>query len=168
MKGLGAVLLILGAFLLGTRLCRERKRHEALLGELVQALTSMKGELQLRSAPLSELLDRPGGAKGEAAAFFAAVRAALPQLGEKSFAQLWQQELGCCLPDLDREEKEELERLGQILGRMDLEAEVQALSACLTYLSERLAEERRKAPNDRRVSLGLCLCGGLLLVIVLF
>lgn len=168
MKGLGSAMLMLGAFLLGARLCRERRKHEALLKDLIQALSFIKGELELRASPISELLECPGAAEGEAGAFFASLRAALPQLGERSFAELWFQELRRCLPELAGEEREALEGLGQILGRMDLDTEVQALSTCVACLARRLEEERRNAPNYDRVSLGLCLCSGLLLAIVLF
>lgn len=163
----GAVLLILGAFLLGAGLCRERRRREDLLRELLQAFSLMEGDLRLCAAPTAELLDRPGQTGGEAGAFFAAVRAALPQLGERSFAELWRRELRRCLPELDGEDRKELEHLGQVLGRTDLETETQALSACTQYLAQRLEDERGRAANDQRLSLGLCLCGGLMLVIVL-
>jgi len=168
MKGFGTALLIVGSFLLGTRLCRERRRYEGILRELIRALSFMKGELQLRAAPIAELLEYPAGTKGDTGSFFAALLAALPQLGERCFAELWLHELRRCLPELRGEEREEMEGLGQILGRMDLDAEVQALSACVACLSRRLEEERKNAPDFQRVSLGLCLCGGLLFAIVLF
>lgn len=168
MRVLGILLVILGAVLAGEALCRERKRRQRQLRDLIQGLNLMLGELQLHASPLDELLSLAEGPAGEAGCFFAAVGDSMERLGEESFSEIWRRAAENRLPGLNAASRDELARLGVILGRMDLEAETEAVAACRDALLSQLAAERAELPGFRRLSLGLSVCVGALLAILLF
>ena len=167
MKSMGAVLVLLGTWGMGVSLCRERKRREHLLRDLIQGLTLMLGELQTHASPLGELLYHVSGNAGEASAFFLSVVRGMERLGDESFAEIWQREAEEKLSSLRPSWLDELRRLGVILGRVDLENEREALAACRNDLTTKLEAERAEALGLQRLRIGLWGCAGALLVILL-
>lgn len=168
MKGLGALLVLLGAVLGGAGLCRERRKRQRLLRDLIQGLTLILGELQLHAAPLGEVLSAAERAAGGAGTFFAAVRESMELLGEESFSDLWKREAEERLSALPAAARDELVRLGAILGRVDLESETEGIAACRNTLTAQLETERAQTPGFQKLTLGLCACAGALLAIILF
>ena len=168
MKALGVLLVLFGAVQMGESLCRERKRRQRQLRDLIQGLNLVLGELRMHASPLVELLSLAEGAAGDAGCFFAAVRDRMERLGEESFSEIWRREAETRLPGLNASSRDELVRLGVILGRMDLEAETEAVAACRDALRSRLDAEREELHGFRRLALGLSACCGALLAILLF
>lgn len=167
MKWLGAFLVLAASWGIGNRLCAGKKRQALLLRDLLDCLERLRGELELRSAPLPELLQSiEEKSAGETARFLHRVRDSLERLGEEPFAKIWRQAAEDCLPSLAREETEELVRLGAVLGSLDLEAQLRALRFCVGFLRGRLEEQLRAYPVRRRLTLGLCICAAALAIIL--
>lgn len=168
MKLVGALLILYASLSLGLRICAEQKKVLALLRELLSMLEQLQGELELRSAPLPDLFASVGKCvQGEAGAFLRGVAEHMDQLGEESFCEIWSGEVRRFLRSLPAAEREELLRLGLVLGRMDLEAELRALARCRSSLDRSLLGLRQQLPAKRRLALGLSAAAGLLTVILM-
>ena len=167
-KPFGALLILVGAFSMGMTLCRERQSRLRTLRELLSVLEQLQGELELRSPPLPELFAQLAlSAQGETSGFLRSMAEDLDQLGERSFFELWRQRVLCCLASLPPTARDELIRLGMVLGRLDLEAELRGLSACRAVLGRELEQLRSQAPARRRLILGLSAAAGLVAVILM-
>ncbi len=167
LKLLGAGMILLGSVGAGLRLCAERRGQILLLRDLAEAMSLLQGELELRAAPMRELLLLPAGLRGDTGVFFRNLLSALDRLGEESFAEIWARELTRCFPCLTRFLLDELRSLGSVLGRMDREAELRALSACRAVLEDGARREQSLYPAQRRLLLGLSVSSGFLSIILL-
>ncbi|MBR3473928.1 MAG: stage III sporulation protein AB [Oscillospiraceae bacterium] len=167
-KCLGAILILTSSLWLGKDVCAEKKRRAGLLRDLMECLDLLRGELELRAAPIPDLLlslsEKNGG---EIACFLRRVCSGMERIGEVSFSLIWRQAGESCLFYLQREEKEEIFRLGSVLGSLDLDAQLRALRYCCGFLQARLEEERRAYPVRRRLTLGLCACGAVLAIVMI-
>lgn len=167
MRIAGAALILAAFVAAGLGAVGGKKRRIGVLRSLTGALERMEGELDTRVTPLPELCRLLSADGGQAGAFFAAVAASLDRLDRLTFSQLWREAGEACLGALEPEEREELDRLGQILGRYALPEQTAAIRACRAALRGRLEAAERAYPEQRRLSLGLGASAGLLLIIVL-
>lgn len=167
-KPVGALLILAGAVSIGLTLCRERQNRLRTLRELLSALEQLQGQLELRSPPLPDLFaELADCAQGECCGFLRGIAEDLDQLGERSFYELWRRQVQRCLVSLPPTARDELIRLGTVLGRLDLEAELRGLSACRKVLGGQLEQLRSQEPSRRRVILGLSAATGLVAVILM-
>lgn len=164
----GAALILtacLGAGLLRT--ASVRRRMETLRG-LCGALELAEGELETRLTPLPELVRLLAGrSSGQTGDFFRLLDASFGFLGAEDFAALWSRAAATALTALSSADREELVRLGQVLGRFELDRQLAALEACVRALRGELEAARVRYPGDRRLSLGLGAAAGALLIVVL-
>lgn len=169
MKYLGALLILLSALAFGVRLCAEKRQHNRILRDLLECLELLQGELELSGAPIPELLQSLAEkVSGETGAFLCRLSIGMERLGEDSFSQIWSETAKSCFSLLCQEEKEELCRMGSILGRLDLDAQLRALRYCCCFLRGRLEEAVRAYPDKRRLTLSLCACAAVFTVILIF
>ena len=91
----------------------------------------------------------------------------MDHLGQLSFQSLWRQALSESTSDLNEEAKQELDALGSVLGRYDLNTQMDSIDACRRILRQRLEERQNMQMQDTRVTLGLSLSASLLLGILL-
>ncbi len=168
MKLLGAALILAACLGAGAVYAlAKRQRMETLQG-LWGALGLMEGELETRLSPLPELVRLAAAeAQGQAGAFLDSLSGRLDRLGEAEFAQLWREAAEEQLSALNPEEREEICRLGLVLGRYELEKQLAALGACRAILRTGLDEAVLRYPGEKRLGLGLGAAAGALLVIAL-
>lgn len=167
-KIFGAALIIAALVLGALSYLKQRRERMRLLEQLSAALNMAAGELSLRALPLPRLFELLSGrAQGAAAEFFAALCDGMDRLGEENFSTLWDKAAREKLPELMPEEREELKRLGAVLGRYELERQLEALRACAAVFDGALCRARRDYPDRRRLTLGLSACAGVLLIILL-
>lgn len=168
LKYVGAV-LIFSAFLGGAviYLLSQRQRVQTLSG-LCSALDMAAGELSARAAPLPLLFELLGQrCEGAAADFFNALCGSMDRLGEEELFSLWHGATEKNLACLSTAEREEIDRLGGVLGRYEMEAQLTALRSCEAVLRSSLEQARADYPNRRRLGIGMTAAAGALLVIVL-
>lgn len=140
-----------------------------LLRDLLECLELLQGELELRAAPIPELLQALAEkSSGETACFLRRVCGSMERLGEERFSGIWSKEAEACLTSIGQEEKDELVRLGGVLGSLDLEAQLRALRFCSGFLREKLEEQIRAYPVRRRLTLGLSACAASLAIVLIF
>ena len=142
MRMAGSVLLFLSFAWLGLHAARELRRKTALLEELLAAVEQLRRELDQSLTPLPELLEGIGTNSGvELNRFFrtCAQRARKP---DPSFAAGWNEALEILRQDLDERTQRCMQKLGNGLGRYDVEAEGRLLSAAEEELRECLSQRR--------------------------
>lgn len=169
LKMLGALMVILGAGSVGLETVLGFGRRVQVLSSLVSALELMHAELTGRLCPLPELMETLGrSVPRPLSAFFRRVCSGMEELGEKSFAEIWAQELAAS-PELmlNRSETELLCELGAVLGRYDVNAQARSVlytKKRMESFLERAEEEKRERS---RLAGTLSLAAGAAVVIIL-
>lgn len=164
----GCALILLAGLWLALQLCEALRRRLDTLWELDLALGLMQSELETSVRPTGELCALLAArCGGETGAFFRTLSASLTTLGERRFDELWTAALAAELHALSREDRRCLERLGQSLGRYELDRQLGALALCREQLRRSYEQGRAALPTQRRLTLGLSLAGAALLLIVL-
>lgn len=167
-KIFGAALIIAALSLGALSYLKQHRERMRLLEQLSAALDMAVGELSLRALPLPRLFELLSGrTQGAAAEFFSALCEGMDRLGDENFSTLWDEAATGKLPGLMPEEREELMRLGAVLGRYELERQLEALHACSAVLGDALCRTRRDYPERRRLALGMSACAGALMIILL-
>ena len=161
--------LILAALAFGALVyLNTRRQRIELMAQLSAALDTAAGELSLRSLPLPrlfELLEKRSG--GAAAEFFGALCTGMDRLSEEDFSTLWESAAEEHLGLLHSTEREEIDRLGAVLGRYELQRQLAAVRDCRAAMDRALSSARQDYPTQRRLALGLSATTGALLIIIL-
>lgn len=167
-KLIGAGLIIAGCGGCGIRIAMLHRREVSALHQLVQVLDGMLCELEFRLTPLPELC-RLGAeyAGGAIQAFFLT-------LAEKMDSQLSPDVRQCTIEALKQtkglpaQAAEELETMGQTLGRFDLQGQINALRHCKQSCLNRLKALEHQQTERLRSYQTLGFCAGVALAILLF
>lgn len=168
MKGVGAVFLVSACLLLGLGQARLLLRRRDSLAGMLDALRYMNAELK-NGGPIPELfLALEDRAEGQIRPFFAGLNERMQGFGEESLSEIWR---SCVETDtslvLTDEQRRELGRLGNYLGRYSGEEQSEALGLCMGRLEAELLAARQEAGQGMKLYTGLGLCLGLMLAVVL-
>lgn len=168
MKLAGVMLTLLGCVSVALTWTRSRKAHLEALDRLAQALERMEAEITAKAVPLPALIaGLAESTAGVAGRFFLALSAALDELGERPFSDLWTETVQSSLPELSREERAAIAELGDVLGRYPIPRQQEALARCRASLQHSLENAHGREREDRRLAWGLALSAGALVMIVL-
>ncbi len=168
MKLVGAVLILISGAALGLQVAARRRARAETLRELCASLEQACAELEAANLPLPALLERLAKQSGEASAgFFRHLCAGLAPAGETSFQELWETAVHEELKQLRERERQDLLRLGTVLGRYDLDSQLEAIRLCRASLGAEWESIRMNDPAERRLLLGLTAAGAGLLVVIL-
>ena len=166
MRWLGAIFIILAGVCSGAIYTSEKKQRLRMLEDICAAFELMAGELQTRLSSLPEvceaLKDRTEGAVHN---FFNNLSLSFDRLGETEFSKLWDENAKICLPMLNDEELRQLSSLGKVLGRCEVERQLESLTAVISYLRTSLENARNAYPQDRKLGLGVGTAAALLLAL---
>jgi len=167
-KALGFSLILAAALLFAVQRCAEEKRRSAALDSFCLMLEHMRGILENQAPPMPELLDTLSRrCDGPARAFALRLRQSMERLGRVSFRELWTEALSSCKAESDAGTLRELDALGAVLGRYDLETQCASINECLCALRRRQEQLKKSLPQSARLSFGIALCAALLLGILL-
>ena len=160
---MGAVLLAAGGAWFGFQAAAGLRQRVWALRDLAAGLALLERELDLNAPPLPELMARLAeAAPGAAGTLF---RRCITE-EERPFSQTWTRAVEA-QPALTREDRNRLVPLGQSLGRYDVPAQVQAVSAVRRALEEAAAQAEHCRDRQGRVYQVLGLSGGMFLGILL-
>jgi stage III sporulation protein AB len=164
---IGAVLVAGSGTWVGQKARQKLRRHAALLEGLSAACTMMKSEVSFLHTPPEEmfsLLAKTGRPESE---FFQRVSVLLKQKG--SLAPAWQQAMEEMAESwgLSGLEQSELLRLGEALGRYDLEGAVAHLAAASDKFGQWGKEAAVKAQNDGKLLFTLWTLAGCMVAVLL-
>ena len=168
-KMFGAAAILLGCFLSAWCRIRAGRRREAVLLLMRDSLTEFRRELTDRRGGMRDILTSLAGrnARRETGPFFDRICADMDELGEKSFSEIWRSGVAGELRMLGEGAADTVGALGDSLGGSELALQCEALENA-AHEMERLARKEREAlPGERRMSFGLSLAAGAMLVIVL-
>ena len=167
-RAAGAFTILLAATSLGVCILLERKRRSRCLRELCASLELLEAELGTNAKPLADVFrDLCSRSEGSVLHFFRFLSEGFAYLDRISFFELWKEAVGLCLPQLTSRERDELIRLGGVLGKYELSRQCAALERCTSFLREELNRQQERSRGEDKLMLALPTALGLLLVILL-
>lgn len=165
---MGAILLAVGAVLLGVSAARCTKSRVRDLQMLAEGLRAILRELSYRLAPLPELLCSAKEQTGERVQlFFSLCAQGAEHLNGRSFQTVWAQAAEASQMCLEWEDWQCLESLGHVLGRYDCENQRRALDVSLNRLEERCREAAEQSQRLGKLYSALGVTAGAFLIILL-
>lgn len=168
MKLLGAILLMGGAAALGLSATARLERRVETVRALLGALERMTRELSFRLTPIPEMLcELSQSVRGSAGAFFSRCYTGLGELGEESLSAIWEKAMEASPMDLRKEEEQVLRDVGQVLGRYDEDAQIQALALASARMTEGLKRAEEERSRLGRVYTALGVTAGAFLTLLL-
>ena len=167
MRWIGAVLVVLCGGYFGFSMVFAHKKEENFVRQIISAISFMECELQCRLTPLPQLLSK---ASKEINGVTATI---LESLAEELTNQI-SPEVYCCMDTVLRKHKniplccaEVFQKLGQCLGRFDLQGQLQELDSIRTLCLSRLTHLETDRDIRLRSYKTLGLCAGAALAILL-
>lgn len=169
LKVTGFLLLQLAALLFASERVRCRYRQTEALLSFCAMLEQLRGILEAEASPMPELLlTLSKRCTGVASVFIRALLGSMDALGTRSFQELWQISLRRSAVCEDACAYQELEKLGNVLGRYELSSQLEAVSACLEALRQHAEQRQRELPEVKRLTWGLSFSASMLFGIILF
>jgi stage III sporulation protein AB len=168
-KTIGAAAILLGCCLAALCRVRAKKARIELLCAARDCLMQLRRELEERRCGMPELFEKlarqnEGQRTG---AFFKRLGKEMDALGEKRFSEIWRAAAKEIFALPEEAAAEALAAPGGCLGGSELELQCAALERAAREM-ERLSQTEREALGaERRMSYGLSLSAGALLVIML-
>lgn len=168
MKLTGAVFILVAGVLLGIISLSEDKKSISALKELCNAIDVICGELSSKQSPVYELtLCAASHTCGDVNRFFTYINESLANLGEKRFSEIWETASIEHLSFIDEDCRDELIHLGDILGRYELNEQLNALNAFKIRLLKTFENKLENYPARKKLSIGVSATVSALLIIVL-
>ena len=161
--------MIIAAFVYsGIYIINTKREHVRALRELCGALRHLHAELNARLSPLPEIAARLAENAGKySSAFFSEINICLIHLGEISFDEIWGKAADKTLDCIGTQEKDELKRLGNILGAYELEEQLNAIMLCCTTLEKKLGRAEKELAEQEQTCVWICSVLGVLVAVVL-
>ncbi len=164
----GACMIIAAFVYSGIYIINTKREKVRALRELCNALRQLHAELNTRLAPLPEITARLAKNTGKyAPVFFSDINACLIHLGEISFDEIWKNAADKTLDCIGAQEKDDIKRLGNILGTYELEEQLNAIILCCTALEKKLGCAEKELAEQERTCIGICSVLGVLVAVVL-
>ena len=168
MRILGICLIVFACVGFGLSLCRARQCRIRSLRELERALGMLAGELGTSVRPTGMLCTLLAErCRGEIELFFQSVVSAIPDLAERSFAEIWESAAQRSLSSLRPEERALVAGLGGSIGRFELDRQLEAVELCRREIHSALEEAGKNYPGERKLCLGLSASAAAMLAILL-
>lgn len=167
LKGIGALLVILGCTAVGFGMAASHRAEEHALRQLIGALDYMACELQYRLTPLPDLCRQAGKeAKGEIGTVLSKLSCELenqisPDVESCMNAALY----GC--EEIHAQIRVAFILLGKSLGRFDMEGQLKGLEAVRSHCRRKLEELNTNRDSRLRSYQTLGICAGAALAILL-
>lgn len=168
-KIIGAVLVLVSAYAIGSLLALQVKEQEKWLKDIKTAMFMLVGELEYRQMPLPEALDTIGHRHGgRLSAFFLVLAEELKKKEGISLKELWHELAVPALKDspLTKEQKEEFAELGLYFTESDKDTRKNSLDFYLNRLEEDIVKLRETGADKAYLCRTLGMLGGIFLLIL--
>ena len=170
LKITGAVMILAAGTGLGMSYSMDLKRHLQELRQLKQLLYMLRGEIKYTRTPLPEAFCHISERTAAPfSGFLIAVAEKIEATDGKPFSKIWKEEAQKVLrkTHLKREEREQLEALGEVLGYLDQEMQLASLELYAEQLEAGILDAKENIRAKQRVYQSLGIAGGVFLVILL-
>lgn len=171
LKLLGIFCILSGSTGLGLAFARELELRITELLQIQQMMMLLRGEIRYMHQPLPEaFLHLSGNAPAPFREFFLHTARDLQQRNGQTAEEIWRRNLRNYFSGLhiSRQEKKELEKLGSMLGYLDVEMQMNALDYYLEQLKLSVGQAREASGSRRRLYQYMGVLGGAALVILIF
>lgn len=168
-KTVGAVLVLISAYAIGSLLALQVKEQEKWLKDMKTALFLLMGELEYRQVPLPDALELIGRRhKGRLSEFFRVLSEELKKKDGFTLTELWHRLAVPALRDcpLTKEQKEEFSELGICFAESDRETRRNSLDFYLNRLEEDIIKLRKTGAEKAYLCRTLGMLGGIFLLIL--
>jgi len=168
-KLIGAVLVLVSAYAIGSLLALQVKEQEKWLKDIKTAMFLLLGELEYRQIPLPDALTVIGKRHGgRLASFFQNLSEELSKKEGYSLQELWKKTAGFVLKDcpLSAEQKEEFGDLGIYFAEPDRDTRRSSLEFYLSRLEEDIVKLRDTGADKAYLCRTLGMLGGIFLLIL--
>jgi len=168
-KLIGAVLVLVSAYAIGSLLALQVKEQEKWLKDIKTSLFLLLGELEYRQMPLPEALETIGNRHGGyLTAFFRVLSEELKKKEGFSLQELWKEVAVPALKDspLVKEQKEEFAELGLYFIESDRKTRRSSLEFYLNRLEEDIIGLREKGADKAYLCRTLGMLGGIFILIL--
>ena len=160
----GVVLMSIASLWLGVTQAVSMRRRPKTLIALADALDVLKSDTCIRMLPMPDALRNAAAVSGKAQPFF---RMLIAQLNDHvPLSDAWTHSLGC-LSELSADDRRAFQALGARLGRYDTSTQAEAIEQCVNTLRMLALRADEQAKTGAKLSVGLCLAGGLLFAVIL-
>jgi len=169
LKPVGAILVLVSAYAIGSLLALQVKEQEKWLKDMKTSLFLLLGELEYRQIPLPEALETIGNRHGgHLTAFFRVLSEELKKKEGLTLQELWKGVAVPALKDspLTGEQKEEFAELGLYFMESDRETRRNALEFYLNRLEEDIIGLRQSGADKAYLCRTLGMLGGIFLLIL--
>ena len=170
LKLIGCLMIIYASFMTGHAIGQYHMRMVRELEEILMFIRRLKGQIAYAAAELPELLEecekQMNGAVGE---WLHRLTCRLEERSEIPFAELWSDSMADLesLSALKKDVIADVDRLGRILGNMDVEAQISQIELVENILNDRYERERERSSRTNRLANYLGVLGGVFIVIML-
>ena len=168
-KMIGAILVLVSAYAIGSLLALQIKEQEKWLKDIKTSLFLLMGELEYRQVPLPDALAIIGKRHGgRLSVFFQELSGELIKKDGLSLRELWKKKAVAALKDapLKAEQKEEFGELGLYFTESDKETRRSSLEFYLKRLEEEIVGLRENGADKAYLCRTLGMLGGIFLLIL--
>lgn len=171
LKGLGMLCILAGSTGIGMSMAKELDLRIGELVALRHLMLSLRGEIRHMHQPLPEAFSHLADqAPAPFEAFFSGTAKELEMRCGSTAEEVWNRNLEKYLSDihLSRQERLEFQKLGSMLGYLDVEMQVDTLDYYLEQLKLSTAQAMEAAKSRRRLYQYMGMLGGAALIILIF
>lgn len=168
-KMLGAILVLISTYAIGSLLALQIKEREKWLRDIKMSVFLLMGELEYNQMPLAEALELTGRRHGgRLETFFKTAAEELRKKEGISVKEIWQQKSKEALKDspLLKEQREEFSELGLYFTEADREARKKSVEFYLSRLEEDLKGLRENGADKAYLCRTLGMLGGIFILIL--
>lgn len=169
-KIVGAALVIIACGAMGIVKSQELKQRQKELYLVKRMLLLLRGEIKYSRTPLPEAFINIGKRMGgELGGFLTGVGEQLEKQEGRPFSDVWKQAVNkdLCGTKLNKEDKEQLKRMGENLGYLDGEMQMNIIELQLEQVETQLERLEQSMAGKTRVYNCVGIFSGLLIAIVL-
>ncbi len=170
-KLIGIVCIIAGSTGVGMSCAQDLELRIAELAQIRQLVILLKGELRYMHQPLPEaFLHLSEKAASPFREFFVKAAEDMVERKGRSVENIWKQYLPECVSRLHitRQEIKELEKLGNVLGYLDVEMQINTLDYYLEQLEWSSTQAQEASRSRRKLYQYMGILGGAALSILIF
>ncbi len=170
LKIAGCFLVIYASFMIGHAVGQYHGRMVRELEEILLFIRIIKGQIAYAGTELPELMaDSADRLNGTVKIWVSDMASQLENTGDRSFFDIWDRSMVILrdLSALKSDMLDDVDRLGRILGDMDVEAQLSRMELVENILKDRYEREKSRDSGICRLSNSLGILGGVFVVIML-
>ncbi|MDF2951843.1 MAG: hypothetical protein K0S18_1426 [Anaerocolumna sp.] len=169
-KIIGCILIITSCTGMGWYFSSELKNRISDLRDLRKIIILLRGDIRYANTPLPEAVQALSvRQEGKYKVFLSEIAEKLNELGGKSFQSIWKETIDKKLDNtsLSKKDLEHLGQLGENLGYLDKDMQINTLDLYLSQIEEEIKELTRNVKEKTYLYNSLGVMGGIFITIIM-